>query len=86
MSAFEKNEFLRNISFSVHLFNQIRMQTTFLENSANFQMIRDDVVLCQCTCSRALVKDQFLPLNCPEHSIFPLVLSKKQTYMNDFIQ
>ena len=31
----EKNEFLRNIWFSVYLINQIRLQT-FLEISANF--------------------------------------------------
>ena len=35
ISEIEKNEFLRNIWFSVYLINQIRMQT-FLEISANF--------------------------------------------------
>ena len=35
ITAFKKNEFLRDIRFSVHLFNQIRMQT-FLEICAKF--------------------------------------------------
>ena len=35
IAAFEKNEFLRNTWFSVHLFTQIKMQT-FREIFANF--------------------------------------------------
>ena len=48
-----KNEFLRNIWLSVHLFNQIIIQTTFLEIYANLirKMIRNGMALCQFTCS-----------------------------------
>ena len=36
ISVFEKNEFLRNVWFSAHLFKQIKM-LTFLKISKNFQ-------------------------------------------------
>ena len=68
ISAFEENEFLKNILFSVHLFNQIRMQTTFLEISANFYNDwrwhgSGSAYLVQ------PVKYQFLSLHSPEYSL-----------------
>ena len=72
MSAFGKNKFLRSIWFSVHLFDQIRMQLSFKYLQAFMtltSMIRGDMNLYQCNVSASqLVKYQ---------SLSELLLSKK---------
>ena len=47
---FQKNEFLRNISFSAHRFKQIKMQAS-LESFVNFRNDWGCMTLCQCTWS-----------------------------------
>ena len=40
-------------------------------------MIRDDMTLCQCTCSS---KSNTNPCHCTEYKLFQLILSKKTTH------
>ena len=54
MSVFEETWSLRNISFSVYLFNQIKKQksmTRILEIYDALLMIKDGMTLSQCTWS-----------------------------------
>ena len=81
-TSFEKNEFLRNVWFSVHLLNQIGMQI-FLEFSVNFynDWRWHDLVSVYLF---HLVKYQSLPLSWTFTISAPPVT--KQTYMSNFKQ
>ena len=54
-----------------------------LKSLPTFTMIRNNLTLCRCTYSS---KSNTILFHCPRHSLFQFLLSKKQTYINDFIQ
>ena len=78
-----KMNFLEIFDFQCIYLTKLECIQPFLKSLKSLPNIRDDMVLCQCACSR---QSNTNSCHCPEHSVFQLVLSKKQTYKNDFIQ